>query len=500
MGIVVRQPVVTRLARPEHVQATITAEGSVWSNRLLDLLKGKDTFFSAPGAGPTYDWPNPRGPLRANELLTFTNSVKLNLLSKDQFFTSAGRGPTYDWPNPPGPRYASDLRTFVNPLEPNLLSKDKFFGAAGQPPANLDWPVPKGPVPSIVLKTWTWDDVLLNVLKNQDQFFGLAGNPTWDWPVPKGPVPATTLKTWVDPVKLTLIGQDRFFGLAGNPTFDWPVPKEAAPGVVTQRTWAEGYKLLLFRESIPALNFDWPVPRGPRASLQAGSRGSLLGTLLAILQAPFALLDWPNPLGPRFPSDLRTFLNAVETQLVGQDQFFGAPGQVLSYDWPLPGRRIPAVDLLTWIRQGARMGPGGSVGTLQTLLGALTSVGGGRIAITGSGLITLGPVTPSFAAIQPTGIPSRRGFVLPMIKPLPLGASGAAVTAHANALLQAITVLHQRLDAVDSLLARRINEMMLSGPISTRPAPGIQDRLFIATDQAPGANAYYDTGSAWIAL
>lgn len=55
-----------------------------------------------------------------------------------------------DWPNPPGPprrQYG-----FVHPTPTHLIGQDQFFGAPGQPPANLDWPVPRGRFNNVNLK------------------------------------------------------------------------------------------------------------------------------------------------------------------------------------------------------------------------------------------------------------------------------------------------------------------------------------------------------------
>jgi hypothetical protein len=119
-----------------------------------------------------------------------------------------------------------------------------------------------------------------------------------------------------------------------------------------------------------------------------------------------------------------------------------------------------------------------------------------------------------------TGIPSRRGLVLSPVKPLPqpeaqpVGASPQeqrqailslqqqmqTKAEQSNRLLNLIKALEQRVDAMDQLLSRRINEMQFSDVLANRPPAGLQDRLFIATDQAAGSNAYYDTGAAWVLI
>jgi len=104
----------------------------------LDFTKqhliGKDTFFGAPGQVQAYDYPNPQLPRRPD--LTW---IQKPLTASPTPFKQN------DWPNPIGPVQNYDLRTFLNALELPLLGQDKFFGGPGQGPANLDWPVPKGP-------------------------------------------------------------------------------------------------------------------------------------------------------------------------------------------------------------------------------------------------------------------------------------------------------------------------------------------------------------------
>jgi len=62
---------------------------------------------------------------------------------------------------------------------------------------------------------------------------------------------------------------------------------------------------------------------------------------------PSTNYDWPNPRGYIPVIDLRTWAWGVPLNLVGQDQFFGLPGNP-NYDWPNPRGYIPAIDLKTW--------------------------------------------------------------------------------------------------------------------------------------------------------
>lgn len=70
---------------------------------------------------------------------------------------------------------------------------------------------------------------------------------------------------------------------------------------------------------------------------------NLLGNTLRPPDPPPRSFDWPNPRSLRQPVDNRGFINAVELQLIGLDQFFGAPGQPPTYDWPNPRPRFQPV-------------------------------------------------------------------------------------------------------------------------------------------------------------
>jgi len=110
----------------------------------------------------------------------------------------------------------------MEPIKLNLIYKDKFFGAAGQPPANMDWPVPKGAKPGISLLTHV-EATKLN-LTGTDKFFGLAGAPQFDWPVPKTAKGSVDLYNWQlspGPNLIVSIVYPASFG-----AFDWPNPMQ----------------------------------------------------------------------------------------------------------------------------------------------------------------------------------------------------------------------------------------------------------------------------------
>src|SRR6202035_275849 len=162
----------------------------------------KDSEFGLAGV-PNFDWPNPRGYIPVIDLKTHVDQLKLNLQGQDAFFSGAGNAPTYDYPNPRGYPYPHWLVSWTDALKINLSGQDKFFGASGQAPANLDWPIPKGYVPSIDLRTWTWSNTRFI---GQDLFpDGVGGGNNYDWPVPRGYVGATDLRTWLNQSNFSLI-------------------------------------------------------------------------------------------------------------------------------------------------------------------------------------------------------------------------------------------------------------------------------------------------------
>ena len=79
------------------------------------------------------------------------------------------------------------------------------------------------------------------------------------------------------------------------------------------------------------------------------------------------------------------------------------------------------------------------------------------------------------------------------------GPGGEAMRRNQQKLEAAIRRLEDQLVFLEDKLARRMNEMLVSGTLANRPAAAIQDRIYFATDQAPGSRFYYDSGTAWLA-
>ena len=68
-----------------------------------------------------------------------------------------------------------------------------------------------------------------------------------------------------------------------------------------------------------------------------------------------------------------------------------------------------------------------------------------------------------------------------------------------RALYDFVGALQREIQELYKTLARRSNEMLLSGTLANRPDAGIQDRIYFATDQAVGSRLTYDDGTAWVA-
>jgi len=141
-----------------NLQASNLNDRSAWVNR-GPIFTPKQIPLDARGSGIVFlgpnlvastlavalpkpfklaDWPNPTLPMR------YVVAVSYRRAGIDRFFYEPGRGPSYDWPNPLLAPRAVSLLTWTDQLKLSLQEKDKFFGAAGQPPANMDWPVPRG--------------------------------------------------------------------------------------------------------------------------------------------------------------------------------------------------------------------------------------------------------------------------------------------------------------------------------------------------------------------
>jgi hypothetical protein len=272
-------------------------------------LVGQDRIYGAPGQAPTYDWPLPKPPQFPIGLRTWLGGLNTTTLQP----STAVPFSQDDWPNPIAPLYPVALRTWLDPSKPWLSGQDTIYGAPGQVPA-YDWPAPK----RSVVPQGTW---LLGL--NTTTLVPSTAPPvvTTHWPLPIPPPYPITLRTWLDPSKTWLIGQDTIYGAPGQ-----------------------------------APTYNWPLPRGPiyPVSLRTWLGGLNTTTLIPSTAPPFTPVEWRNPTRPPYPIALLTWLDPSKPWLAGQDRMYGGPGQVPSWDSPLPrGPQFP-VALRTWLNDLVR--------------------------------------------------------------------------------------------------------------------------------------------------
>lgn len=103
----------------------------------------------------------------------------------------------------------------------------------------------------------------------------------------------------------------------------------------------------------PFTKSDWPNPARASDRIANRTQPESSGALrFSVAPKPFAQSDWPNPSTARRLSE---GLTVSDSALVGQDQFFGGPGQPPpSRDWPNPTVRIaPRQDFIGSSVRGA---------------------------------------------------------------------------------------------------------------------------------------------------
>lgn len=281
------------------------------------------------------------------------------------------------------PLSAGALDTGSNGLLPNLQGKDVFYAGAGQSPPQRDWPVPKGYLYPVSLRTWTISANVSLLESSPDSTFRapvssprtvprflpvdqinnlltttLGGTTPFaqlNWTNPLTQQFPSHLRTYLNAVEIQLIGADTFFGLAGAPNFDWPVPKGPSHPI-TNKTHLDPLKLLLngkdqfFAAAGMGPAYDYPNPRGYaplNRSFTYPTQIHLTDTFFGLAGHPN--FDWPNPRGYVQPVHNKTHLDPLKLNLLGQDQFFAAAGMGPVYDYPNPlaPRRNPSDWLLS---------------------------------------------------------------------------------------------------------------------------------------------------------
>jgi hypothetical protein len=313
----------------------------VHRNGWLDTMM---VVFSPP---PTnYDWPLPQRPAYPTALQTWIQAgstaagvinqpgaisfsppqqprqparrgwewpTPINLIGKDTVYGAPGQVPTYDL-RPP-------LRA---PISTNLNGWLNFGIVVGPAPfAQYDWPVPqrtKQPIFSIDFDS-----------------FQPAINPFFqtDWPNMFGPVYPTSLRTWIQP------------GFQPPPTpfsqTDWPQVR----ATVRPRDWIWSTPIILIGQDtvygapgqVPTYDLSPPKLRPYAANLNGW-----LNPGITVTPPPFSQTNWPTP--PRGPTPGKDWIWSTPLNLIGKDTIAGAPGQVLTYPFPVPQRPLPRSD---WI-------------------------------------------------------------------------------------------------------------------------------------------------------
>lgn len=353
------------------------------------------------------DWQNPRGPVFPVDLRSWFNPVinvvtqympgvvtqwdlpvaaSRTILEHPQQLIRSTAAPFYqdDWPNPIGPIGSIQLRTWLNrstaipffdfanmpgavtqwdlPIAAPRGNQDYLYSislALTAPPAipnnQFDWPVPKGAIPSVDLRTWThspftqsafplnnydWPNPKGARRSNPDQqySFGLGfttlPNNQFDWPNPKGAIPATDLRTWThspftqsavpfntydwpnpltarQPVRFDYPYNTALLTVIGTPfaQYDWPVPAGKVPAI-DLKTWINPSTVIPFFDfaNMPAMVSLWDVPQGP----QRGQDWQYSTTLLTTpTTKPFHQDEWIVPLGKARSVDLLTTINGI---------------------------------------------------------------------------------------------------------------------------------------------------------------------------------------------
>lgn len=345
---------------------------------LVNLLQ---TTLSAAAPFGQQDWPVPPGRPRVVDLLTWIQRGGQQGLT-DTFFGLAGH-PTFEWPNPRGP--VSPAVGFLVNLLASTLS------AIPVPFSQQDWPNPKGPVSVAGLTTWL---ETYKLLLFREQIPSLNR----DWPNPGVPARSLSLLTHVVNLLITPGVQPPFTPLAWpNPQAraiatvgwllnllestltpstqapfrlnDWPNPQ--TPRSLVYIPTHERVVFVPVAGPMPFVWQDWPNPRPTERviDLRTWLQDLLASTLAPVVAPPFHLLDWPNPRGQESASILRTWIESLDLLLLGKDQFFGAPGQPpANMNWPNPRPPADIVALRTLIQVLQQVPPTPSVRRLLRML------------------------------------------------------------------------------------------------------------------------------------
>lgn len=290
------------------------AQQGVWTNRLENLLVGQDKFFAGPGAGPDYDWPNPKIPAYPLSNRTHLAPLNLRLLGQDTFFSGPGCGPDYSWPVPVPPR----RQAF--PLPQNVLLTTTLAPITTAPFFQTDWPLPRQP--ARLYQSW-------QINLQESTLFPIVAQAPFnqtDWPLPRVAAYGIGLRSHLDTLKLNLQSQDVLPFNQG----DWPLPRRS-PLPLPDQTWIQTSLNTVLTpvvtQALPFNQYDWPIQQRQPFRFATHRRPDVYPL------APFVQTDWPIPKTPYYSTSLRTHLSLLKYNLQGQDAFpVGGP----DYDWPNP--------------------------------------------------------------------------------------------------------------------------------------------------------------------
>lgn len=268
---------------------------------------------------------------------------------------------TSDWRNP----IASFSGVFIaaqmlGTWSVSLIGKDRVYGAPGQVP-DFDWSNPHliGGLHNSVYSQALGAPRNLNLLIGKDALphrWREWPNPTLQRMTPTGVASQPLGSARID----LLTGKDRLpirnlYWIESLPPTAIP-PRNVAIASQPQGSPRQE-NLLVGKDQLPIRQQDWPNPRGAAYDRAINSQMNGMPTTELSPADPFNQDQWPNPT-------LRlSHMQALIAQaqgaarnlnlLIGQDTFFGAPGQVLDYDWPVPLGPPSRLEAVTSQPQGA---------------------------------------------------------------------------------------------------------------------------------------------------
>jgi len=199
-----------------------------------------------PDNRPLKDWPNPRGAAFPAYLRGYTQAATVRFIGKDRFFGLGGK-PNFDWPNPRGAVPAITLRTiaqnalttgpfptpftqndYPNPrrVVPGVSLKDfapTQLPLTAKPFLQSDYQNPRAYPRAIDLVTGVSSGLALTGTLPQYP----AQGSNYDWPVPKGPIFPIVLRTLAN-AHMPIVGWSQLSPAAGA---GWgPVSGVNSPG------------------------------------------------------------------------------------------------------------------------------------------------------------------------------------------------------------------------------------------------------------------------------